>query len=91
MSMTTTEHDCMLSDTDCLPKAGLYEYVRLVAGASIDCANALLQDKCQVAINWNGGWHHASRCCCCCFKIHMFMFMLIVVVLLDHQPMVSVM
>ncbi|XP_072178285.1 histone deacetylase 8-like [Diadema setosum] len=46
---------------DCPSLPLVYDFVRLVAGASLSCAKALIQQKCRVAINWNGGWHHARR------------------------------
>jgi histone deacetylase 8 len=48
---------------DCPPFVGLPEYVQLIAGASLTAANALKQDKADVAICWDGGrfglshWH----------------------------------
>ncbi|XP_054753369.2 histone deacetylase 8-like [Lytechinus pictus] len=46
---------------DCPNLPLVYDFVRLVAGASLSCAKALIQQKCRIAINWNGGWHHARR------------------------------
>eukprot|EP00057_Strongylocentrotus_purpuratus_P033372 XP_791175.2 PREDICTED: histone deacetylase 8 [Strongylocentrotus purpuratus] len=46
---------------DCPSLPLVYDFVRLVAGASLSCAKALIQQKCRIAINWNGGWHHARR------------------------------
>lgn len=38
----------------------VYDYVRLVAGTSLAAARALINKKCDVALNWFGGRHRAS-------------------------------
>lgn len=38
-----------------------YYLVRCLAGGSISAAKLLAASKCQVAMNWFGGWHHAQR------------------------------
>ncbi len=40
---------------------GLYEWVRLTTGATILCANLLLEERCRIAFNVAGGFHHAFR------------------------------
>uniref|UniRef100_A0A1Y1M2X5 Histone deacetylase n=2 Tax=Photinus pyralis TaxID=7054 RepID=A0A1Y1M2X5_PHOPY len=47
-------YDCPL-----LPR--LYTLVQALAGGSITAANLLAERKCDFAINWFGGWHHAQR------------------------------
>ncbi|KAE9400512.1 arginase deacetylase [Gymnopus androsaceus JB14] len=48
------EHDC--------PRfTGLAEYIRLVAGATLTAANALRLEYANIAINWDGGRHHAQK------------------------------
>ncbi|KAH9939186.1 histone deacetylase 8 [Amylocystis lapponica] len=48
-------------EEDCPPFSGLPEYVRLVAGASLTAADALRQDRADIAICWDGGRHHAQK------------------------------
>ncbi|KAF5351084.1 hypothetical protein D9756_008458 [Leucocoprinus leucothites] len=48
-------------EDDCPPFVGLPEYVQLVAGATLTAVDALRYDISDVAINWDGGRHHASR------------------------------
>lgn len=50
------EYDCPIFD-------GLSAYVCHVAGASIEAARALIQpgNSIEIAINWDGGRHHAKR------------------------------
>lgn len=45
---------------DCTAFAGLWEYNRLVAGASIDAAYLIRTGQTDIAINWSGGLHHAK-------------------------------
>ncbi|ANB14410.1 histone deacetylase RPD3 [Sugiyamaella lignohabitans] len=57
---------------DCPPFDGLEKYVKLVAGATLQCADYLVslldtdiaQNTSKVAINWTGGRHHAKRAAC---------------------------
>ncbi|KAL1914788.1 uncharacterized protein VTP21DRAFT_7880 [Calcarisporiella thermophila] len=37
------------------------EYVRYVSGSSIVAAQYLIEGKCDVAVHWDGGRHHARR------------------------------
>ncbi|XP_066992065.2 histone deacetylase 8 isoform X2 [Anabrus simplex] len=46
---------------DCPLLERLYNYVELIAGASISAAEALVDGSATIAINWCGGWHHAQR------------------------------
>ena len=46
---------------DCQPFEGLFDYACSVAGGSLTAADALAKGACGVAINWEGGWHHAHR------------------------------
>lgn len=48
------EYDCPLIE-------GIYRFVQAIAGASITAAQVLVNGLARVAINWNGGWHHAQR------------------------------
>ncbi|KAL6056614.1 Histone deacetylase 8 [Balamuthia mandrillaris] len=45
--------DCPLFD-------GVYDYVRMVAGASLTAAKELIANRATIAINWMGGRHHAK-------------------------------
>ncbi|XP_018565278.1 histone deacetylase 8-like [Anoplophora glabripennis] len=38
-----------------------FELVQTLAGGSISAAKLLAKNKCKIAINWFGGWHHAQR------------------------------
>jgi len=46
---------------DCPPIPQLYELISCIAGSSISAAKAIINKKCDIAINWFGGWHHANK------------------------------
>lgn len=46
---------------DCPPIAQLYELISQISGSSICAANAIITKKCEIAINWFGGWHHSHK------------------------------
>jgi acetoin utilization deacetylase AcuC-like enzyme len=46
---------------DCSVFPGLWDYVRRVSGATVACADYLLQGRGTVAINWTGGRHHCRK------------------------------
>ncbi|KAF8504298.1 Arginase/deacetylase [Russula emetica] len=46
---------------DCAPFPGLREYVLGVAGASMTAARELAEGRCDIAICWDGGRHHAHK------------------------------
>lgn len=46
---------------DCSVFSGLWDYVRRVGGATVACADFLLQGRGTVAINWTGGRHHCRK------------------------------
>lgn len=46
---------------DCPVVEGIFDYAAAVGGATLTAAQCLLEQKCQVAINWAGGWHHAKK------------------------------
>ncbi|CAK5272980.1 unnamed protein product [Mycena citricolor] len=48
-------------EDDCPPFDGMSEYVRLVAGATLTAVKTLRQPRCDVAICWDGGRHHAQK------------------------------
>jgi len=39
----------------------VYECVSAIAGGTIAAAEVLKTGQASIAINWNGGWHHAQR------------------------------
>lgn len=47
-------YDCPLLERN-------YDLIKCLAGGSISASKLLIANKCQVAINWFGGWHHAQR------------------------------
>lgn len=46
---------------DCPPVSNMYDLVSTIAGGSITAARCLQLEMAEIAINWCGGWHHASR------------------------------
>ncbi|XP_055621015.1 histone deacetylase 8-like [Toxorhynchites rutilus septentrionalis] len=45
---------------DCLPFEEIYDFVTTVAGSTLAAVDAIINGA-SIAINWNGGWHHAQR------------------------------
>jgi len=56
-----TDNDALGLQDDCPVFAGLADYARLVAGASMTAARELRDGKADVAISWTGGRHHGKR------------------------------
>ncbi|XP_068690376.1 histone deacetylase 8-like [Montipora foliosa] len=54
----TAEHglgfDCPVFDE-------LFNCVSIIAGGTLTAAELLNRQECNIAINWEGGWHHAHR------------------------------
>ncbi|XP_037118627.1 histone deacetylase 8 isoform X1 [Syngnathus acus] len=46
---------------DCPVVEGIFDYAAAVGGATLTAAKCLLDQACDVAINWAGGWHHAKK------------------------------
>lgn len=46
---------------DCPVVEGIFDYAAAVGGATLTAAQCLLDQKCDVSINWAGGWHHAKK------------------------------
>ncbi|VDP20935.1 unnamed protein product [Soboliphyme baturini] len=46
---------------DCPVFDGVFEFCSLYTGASLNCAHQLNQGRCDIAINWSGGLHHAKK------------------------------
>jgi len=48
-------------EDDCAPYPGMFEHACLCAGGSIQAAAALAERRCKIAINFDGGRHHALK------------------------------
>ncbi|KAH7625043.1 hypothetical protein Ndes2526B_g00424 [Nannochloris sp. 'desiccata'] len=46
---------------DCAPYPGMFEHACLCVGGSIQAAAALAERRCKIAINFDGGRHHAIK------------------------------
>jgi acetoin utilization deacetylase AcuC-like enzyme len=46
---------------DCPVFDGLFEFCGISAGGSMEGAARLNREKCDIAINWAGGLHHAKK------------------------------
>lgn len=46
---------------DCPVFDGLFEFCGISAGGSMEGAARLNRNKCDVAVNWAGGLHHAKK------------------------------
>lgn len=56
-----TVHTSFLSGYDCPVVEGIYDYAAAVGGATLTAAQCLVDQKCDISINWAGGWHHAKK------------------------------
>lgn len=45
---------------DCPIFDGMYDYLGMYAGASLDALRKLISGMSDIAINWSGGLHHAK-------------------------------
>ena len=61
LSVLLHAHPLTFTGYDCPLFPGLFEYVCTVAGSSLAAADSLVREEADVAINWYGGWHHASK------------------------------
>ncbi|KAH8100507.1 histone deacetylase [Cristinia sonorae] len=59
-SFVKEQHKYNVGD-DCPVFDGLFEYCSISAGGSMEGAARLSRDKCDIAINWAGGLHHAKK------------------------------
>ncbi|KAH8835410.1 hypothetical protein DL96DRAFT_1574104, partial [Flagelloscypha sp. PMI_526] len=59
-SYVREQHKYNVGD-DCPVFDGLFEYCSISAGGSMEGAARLSRDKCDIAINWAGGLHHAKK------------------------------
>ncbi|KAH9835792.1 histone deacetylase [Rhodofomes roseus] len=57
---TKEQHKYNVGD-DCPVFDGLFEYCSISAGGSMEGAARLSRDKCDIAVNWAGGLHHAKK------------------------------
>ncbi|KAF9243881.1 histone deacetylase complex, catalytic component RPD3 [Melanogaster broomeanus] len=55
------QHKCEQCGDDCPVFDGLFDYCSISAGGSMEGAARLSRDKCDIAINWAGGLHHAKK------------------------------
>ena len=46
---------------DCPVFDGLFEFCGISAGGSMEGAARLVRNKCDIAVNWAGGLHHAKK------------------------------
>lgn len=59
-SFVKEQHKYNVGD-DCPVFDGLFDYCSISAGGSMEGAARLSRDKCDIAINWAGGLHHAKK------------------------------
>ncbi|KAG6837036.1 hypothetical protein H0H93_015899 [Arthromyces matolae] len=59
-SFIKEQHKYNVGD-DCPVFDGLFDYCSISAGGSMEGAARLSRDKCDIAINWAGGLHHAKK------------------------------
>ncbi|KAA1468553.1 histone deacetylase complex catalytic component RPD3 [Dentipellis sp. KUC8613] len=59
-SFVKEQHKCNVGD-DCPVFDGLFDYCSISAGGSMEGAARLSRDKCDIAVNWAGGLHHAKK------------------------------
>lgn len=61
MNMYQKEQAKYTVGDDCPIFDGLFDYCAISAGGSMEGAARLSRDKCDIAINWAGGLHHAKK------------------------------
>ncbi|KAL5534566.1 HDAC2 [Sanghuangporus baumii] len=59
-SFVKEQHKYNVGD-DCPVFDGLFDYCSISAGGSMEGAARLSRDKCDIAVNWAGGLHHAKK------------------------------
>ncbi|KAF9014981.1 histone deacetylase complex, catalytic component RPD3 [Cyathus striatus] len=59
-SFIKEQHKYNVGD-DCPVFDGLFDYSSISAGGSMEGAARLSRDKCDIAVNWAGGLHHAKK------------------------------
>ncbi len=52
---------CFAAGFDCPVFDDLFDCMSAVAGGTLTAAEMLNKRECSIAINWQGGWHHAQR------------------------------
>merc|ERR550519_2231740 len=61
MPTFTKEREHYGVGADCPVFDGLFDFCARYTGASLQAANLLATQSCEIAINWSGGLHHAKR------------------------------
>jgi histone deacetylase 1/2 len=61
MEIYTKEQNRYNVGDDCPVFDGLFEFCSISAGGSMEGAARLNRGKCDIAINWAGGLHHAKK------------------------------
>lgn len=59
--VTSAVNTSFLPGYDCPVVEGIYDYAAAVGGATLTAAQCLVDQKCDISINWAGGWHHAKK------------------------------
>lgn len=60
LNYSKEQHKYNVGD-DCPVFDGLFEYCSISAGGSMEGAARLSRNKCDIAVNWAGGLHHAKK------------------------------
>lgn len=66
---TNEENNTEISDNDleyglgydCPILDNIYNFTRVIAGATLKAVEEIVIGRAEIAINWCGGWHHAQR------------------------------
>jgi histone deacetylase 1/2 len=61
MDLMTKEQGKYNVGDDCPVFDGLFEFCGISAGGSMEGAARLNRGKCDIAVNWAGGLHHAKK------------------------------
>ena len=61
MEQHTKEQNKYNVGDDCPVFDGLFEFCSISAGGSMEGAARLNRGKCDIAVNWAGGLHHAKK------------------------------
>ncbi|OAF68108.1 hypothetical protein A3Q56_04174 [Intoshia linei] len=57
----TDEKNKLNNSDDCPVFTDLYEFCSRYTGASLECVFHLVNNDCDIAVNWSGGLHHAKK------------------------------
>jgi len=61
MGLFTEEQNKYGVGSDCPVFDGLFDFCGISAGGSMEGAARLSRGKCDIALNWAGGLHHAKK------------------------------